>query len=325
MRCRTTRVTMTTAILILLLLAAGPAAAADPCETCGSEGWVACARCEGTGEVDDAKVPCPKCEGAKTIACDRCDDDGMLECPKCDGDGRITNPAWKKWRAETYWDVDKGKEPPKEIACPTCNGEKQIKCPYCEGTKKRECPKCDGKGTVEAEGTCPTCHGSGRAPCPDCAVLHKQAAGSAREALGALDDLRAKKILDDADYWRRRRDLVAKANAEAHALAEAEAEAEAVETADAEPEETTSREDLAARREALTNLLTAVTAGAIPLSLYESKRTTLGLPPREVKRVEQSFAAEHPLIQSYLEARARFRAGELDRAGYEEALAQLKS
>jgi hypothetical protein len=308
--------------LVLLVAPARPAAAGDApaCDTCGNSGRVDCKRCGGDGEIDDAQVPCPKCEGEKVIPCTRCNDDGILECPKCNGGGRIRNPEHKKWKAASHWKSkrDRGEEPPKYIDCPVCKGEGKLECPFCKGTKERECPECDGKGTVTGEGKCPDCGGSGKGPCPDCAVLGEGAPEEASAKLDALEN--AREVLGEETYWQRRRALVAEANA---GLPEEGEEGEDTAGTDAAPDGEVDEATLAERRDALKGLLQAVAAGAIPFDIYEQKRNTLGLSREQIEAVERELGAADDFVKGYLDARERFRAGELTRDGYEAALADL--
>lgn len=67
------------------------------------EGWRACAKCEGDGQVtadvsrqqgriDPLLVDCPDCEGHGTVSCDQCDGSGYIECEDCNGTGAKQAP-----------------------------------------------------------------------------------------------------------------------------------------------------------------------------------------------------------------------------------------
>lgn len=109
----------------------------------GSDTYVKCIKCQGSGWID---TPCPLCKGKKGSICDRCIGSGIcysqVECDTCKGKG-------KNWLGMT---------------CKECQGTGKIKkkkvCPDCSGEGKKVCPECKNKGIVRKQ--CPVCYGQGK-------------------------------------------------------------------------------------------------------------------------------------------------------------------
>jgi hypothetical protein len=320
------------------------------CRNCHNSGAVPCLACNGSGRSYKAQVECAKCKGKGTVECVKCKD-GMMRCPDCSKrtvDGleisAVLNPEWKKWNDQYGLQVrryftaeavpkDIPPAPKKYIPCAKCEGKGMMKCTDCNGTKTAPCKACNGAGKVTGAGPCPTCNGTKQAVCPQCAVLE---GGEGDPAFAALEDMRGKKVLSDAEYYQQRRLLVAREKRRREILAERAKAAEKARDktladktkAPAEIAKPAEKErpagkafDAAGQKKTLEALAQGFGTGALPLGLYESKVRTLGLTADEIREIES--AAAQPKIKAYVEVKDAFRAGKIDWDEYKEKIRSL--
>jgi len=99
-----------------------------------------------------APRPCPLCYGTRTIACAHCNGSGQLaaakiRCPQCNATGKVDGGSQLR---RTHPERRLGAP----VSCPLCGGTGQV-----EGGRT-PCPDCRGKGRV----VCPVCGGTGVDP-----------------------------------------------------------------------------------------------------------------------------------------------------------------
>lgn len=97
-----------------------------------------------------ASIPCPACQGQKTMACATCHGQGSSVCLQCKGYRQELCPTC----------AGRGDNPQNPgQPCTMCNGTRYISCRMCRGNGQIACPTCQGKGSL----TCNACKGSGQA------------------------------------------------------------------------------------------------------------------------------------------------------------------
>ena len=303
------------------------------CRTCSNTGYIICTACDSAGRTLKAKLECKRCSGKGFIPCEKCDKDGKVDCPDCKKmtvDGAegfyMVNPEWKEWNKQYGLEASRsfGKNPrippaPKKyVPCATCNGEGRINCPDCGGSRAIKCKACNGTGKTEGLGPCPRCLGTKHLPCPNCASLEN---AEELPALQKLDELRMNKTINDLEYFKQRRLLIAQEKYRREKLAERSAGDKSA--SDSSAAKTGSEKSLAEQRKALEALIEVFGAKAIDAEMYESKLRALGLEPNIIREIEAAAAVNNDRVRALHETKEAFRAGKFDYSEYREKLKRI--
>lgn len=114
--------------------------------------FVTCSACRGQKSLAGEQVPCPTCQGSRTVraSCPRCAGTCSIKCKVCDGTG---SGSWLFLRRP----------------CDTCSAKGFLPCPSCQGQGFRldKCGKCSGMGAVPGPRIpCVPCGASGKVKNP---------------------------------------------------------------------------------------------------------------------------------------------------------------
>lgn len=315
---------------------------APNCRFCRGSGSARCAECRGYGKSNSIPTPCEQCKGEKTLKCEDCGEGGTVDCKKCKPrkiEGKevyvVVNPEHKEWtkkfglKASQIFDPKRrdkmfGQMPAKYIPCKECNGEGKAKCEKCEGTQKASCGHCKGKGTVNGSGSCPQCLGCGKIFCKKCSTLE---GFEENEQLASLLNLRKQKVIDEVEYFHKRRLLIAQElfRRKKSALKEEElakvAKERGEEHGDKPDAAADAQPDWNKRKESLAALTKGADTGVLDFQSYRRKVQELGLAANEVKVTES--AANSDKMKRYLKLKSDFRDGKLDLNDFHEQMGRL--
>jgi hypothetical protein len=156
-------------IVVVSMLCAG-AAHAGSSEDASLPWWKrkkggdACAKCKGSGKLQE---PCKACRGPNRR--------DAFRCPDCTT--KTKGPGGKEVKTATGWKMCPScrAKAPAAKSCKRCKGSGRIKCHHCQGGWRARCTTCRGRNHVAVK--CQPCKGTGwkdrRTSCGDCAGTGK--------------------------------------------------------------------------------------------------------------------------------------------------------